>query len=52
MFEHVGDDSSKQLATDFKTRVGVDLDEPDIEILINHEIQTEYLEVVLQIVGI
>ena len=47
MLKHVGYDPAEQLAADFKARVGVNLDEPDIELLIDHKIQSEYLKVVL-----
>lgn len=52
MLKHVGYDSAKQLAADFEAGVCVDFYEPDIELLIDHEIQPEDLKVVLEIIGI
>ena len=52
MFEHVGDDPAEQLAADLEAGVGVDLDQPHLELLVDHEVQPEDLEVVLQAAGV
>lgn len=43
---HVGDDAVEQRAGALQAGVGVDLDQPRLELAVYHEVQPEYLEVV------
>lgn len=52
LLKHIGYDSPKQFAADFKTGVSIDLNKPNFELLVNHKVQPKHLEVMLQIVGI
>lgn len=46
MFNHVGDDAIQQRAAAVQARIGVDFNQPWLEVTINHEIQPKYLKVV------
>ena len=46
LFGHVGDDAVEQRAGALQAGVGVDLDQPWLELVVYHEVQPEYLEVV------
>lgn len=52
MLQHCWDDSRKQFAAQLETGIGVNFDQPDIVAGVNHEIQSEYLEIMLGVVGI
>lgn len=47
VFDHCGNDPLKMRAAKLETRVCIDLDQPRLEILINHEVQTQQLKVIL-----
>ena len=40
----VGNDAVEQRTCTLQTRIGVDFDEPGLEVLVNHEIQSKDLE--------
>ena len=46
MLNHYGNDSSQQGAVEFKTRVGVDLDQPRFQLIIQHKVQAKYLKII------
>ncbi len=48
-FGHVGDDAVEERTGALQTRIGVDLDQPRLKIGINHEIQSEDLEVIHEV---
>lgn len=52
MLQHCWDDSGKELAAQLETGIGVDFDQPDVVAGVNHKVQSEYLEVMLGVVGI
>lgn len=52
MLHHRWNDPCQQFAAQLQAGVGVDFDEPNIVVCINHEVQPEYLEIVLCVVRI
>ena len=50
--KHVRNDPFQKWTTQFQTWIRIDLDQPRLEILIYHKIQTEYLEIGLQTIWI
>lgn len=44
VLEHGGDEAGEQGAGHLQTRVGVHLNQPHLERLVDHEVQPEYLE--------
>ena len=44
VFQHRGDQPCKQRTTQFQTRIGVYLDEPSPEVLVDHEVKSKDLE--------
>lgn len=52
MLQHCWDDSREELAAQLETGIGVDFDQPDVVAGVNHEVQSEYLEIMLGVVGI
>jgi hypothetical protein len=52
VFEHGGDDACEEGAGEFEAGVGVDLDEPGVEVFVDHEVQSEYLEGELPVFGV
>jgi hypothetical protein len=49
LLDHVGDDAFEEGAHALEAGVGIDLDQPGGKVAIDHEVQSEYLEVVHQI---
>ena len=47
VFHHCWDYSLKDWTVDLKTGIVVDLDQPRLELAVDHEIQPKYLKVVL-----
>lgn len=47
ILDHCGDYPPQKSTTNLKTRVGVDFDQPNIKIGVNHEIQAEDLKIML-----
>lgn len=47
MLKHVRDNSSQKFAADLEARIRIDFDEPNIKVLVNHEVKPEYLEIML-----
>jgi len=47
IFNHGGNKTFEDSTAELQARIGVDLDQPNLEILINHEIQPKHLEVIL-----
>ena len=52
LLQHGGNDPADEFATQLEAGIGIDLDEPDIVIGVDHEVKTKYLEIVLPPVGI
>lgn len=50
LLDHEGDYAVEQWARDLEAGVGVDFDEPGVEVLVDHEVQAEDFEVVLEVV--
>ena len=48
---HVGNDAVEQRTCTLQTRIGVDFDEPGLEIGIDHEIESKDLEVIHEVGG-
>jgi len=49
--DHVGNDAIEQGTDTLKTRVCVDLDEPRLEVFVDHEVQAKNLEIVHLVFG-
>lgn len=52
MLDHGWNYSCEEFTTQLQAWIGIDLDEPNIVACVNHEIQAEYLEVMLGIIGV
>lgn len=52
VLDHFGDDAAEEWTGQFEARIGVDLDEPDFQIGVDHEVHPEDLEVILELVGV
>lgn len=52
MLKHIRNNPSKQFTTDFQARIRIDLNQPYFEVIIDHEIQSKYLEIMLQVIGV
>ena len=52
LFEHGWYDSAYEFAAEFKAWIGVDLDEPNVIICVDHEIKSKNLEVMLSVIRI
>ena len=52
MFKHTRDNSAEQIRTQLKAGVGVDFNEPNMKVAVNHEIKTENLEIMGQVLRI
>ena len=46
IFDHFGNQTGQKRTGQLQTRVGVDLDQPNIQMGIDHEIQAKYLKIV------
>lgn len=51
LLNHVGDYPVQQRTSTLQARICIDFDQPRLEMPINHEVQSEYFEVVLSISG-
>lgn len=47
LVEHLRYDAAEERTGQLEAGISIDFDEPGIEISVNHEVQSEYLEVVL-----